>query len=272
MGRTATPCDPVPFQKLRPANSDLEREKASKLPYLQLVGSLLYLSVMTRPDIAYHMSVLCSMMHDPTAEAHAAALDLLLFVSNTANTTLSFSGSASAPDGPLKHYNSDTSLSPHIERNHGFVAYSDASWHKPDKLGYNMFGYVLYLYGGPISFASKRIKVITQSSAEAEYAAAAYACKEIAFVRKLCDFLGVGLSGPTVLAVDNKAAIEIAQNMGVTGRNKHFEDSIHYFRHLVDHQSVTPVFVSTDKQKADGLTKPLQGGKFTDWCKWIVQR
>ena len=32
---------------------------------------------------------------------------------------------------------------------------------------------------------------------------------------------------PTVVCVDNRAAIEIAHNIGVTSRNKHFVDAIH---------------------------------------------
>ena len=71
------------------------------------------------------------------------------------------------------------------------------------------------------------------SSAEAEYAAASYACREVVFVRNVLVDLGFPLSHPTVLCVDNKAAIEIAHNLGVTSRNKHFVDAIHYFRHLV---------------------------------------
>ena len=75
----AMPCNPLTFQSLMCAKTDLERDKASRLPYLQLIGSLLYLSTMTRPDIAYHMSILCSLMHDPTTVAYYAAIDLLLY-------------------------------------------------------------------------------------------------------------------------------------------------------------------------------------------------
>ena len=77
------PCNPLTFQSLTCAKTELERDKASRLPYLQLIGSLLHLSTMTRPDIAYHMSVLCSLMHDPTTMAYYAAVDLLLYVSNS---------------------------------------------------------------------------------------------------------------------------------------------------------------------------------------------
>ena len=76
-----------------------------------------------------------------------------------------------------------------------FIAYSDSSWHKPDEIGYNMFGYVVFLYGGPVAFAAKRLKIVAHSSAEAEYAASSYSCKEVAFVRNVCSELELGLRG-----------------------------------------------------------------------------
>ena len=78
-----------------------------------------------------------------------------------------------------------------------------------------MFGYVVYYYGEPVSFVAKHLKVVALSSAEAEYAAASYACKEIVFVRKLLTDLGYPPVGPVTLCVDNRAAINIAENMGV---------------------------------------------------------
>ena len=256
------PCDPESFQRLTVSRTPLESEKASKLPYLEIVGSLLYLSTMTRPDIAYHMSVLCSFMHAPSVECYQAAIGLLLYVGHTRHYHLRYSGSTLAPDG-LGHV-------PEIAKNHGFVAYSDASWHKPDDLGFNMFGYVVCLYGGCVAFAAKRLKVIAHSSAEAEYAASSYTCKEVAFVRNVCSELELGLSGPVCLAVDNEAAIKIAENRGVTGRTKHFSDAIHYVRHMVDHLIIRIHYVSTHKQLADGFTKPLPKGKLREWCSHIL--
>ena len=133
-----------------------------------------------------------------------------------------------------------------------------------------MFGYMLYVYGGPVSFTAKRLKVVVTSSAEAEYAAAANTCKEVMFVRSLCSFLGIPVSGPTVIAVDNEAAIKIAENMGVTARNKHFQEAIHYFRHSCEHLAVIPTHVTTHNQRADGFTKALDGNAFKTWRSYVV--
>ena len=74
-----------------------------------------------------------------------------------------------------------------------------------------------------------------------------------------------------IVAVDNQAAIKIAENVGVTGRTKHFSDAIHYLRHLVDHAVVKLTFVRTDAQLADGFTKPLGKGPFRAWCRLLFR-
>ena len=158
-----------------------------------------------------------------------------------------------------------------ISSNGGLIAYSDSTWRRADKLGFNTFGYVVYLFGAPISFAAKRLKVVALSSAEAEYAAASYTCREIAFVRNVLSDLGFSVKGPTVLAVDNTAAITIAENVGVTSRTKHFTDAIHYLRHLVEHNSVRLTFVRTNVQHADGFTKALQKGPFRLWQRMLMR-
>ena len=147
--------------------------------------------------------------------------------------------------------------------------YSDASWRS--KLNdYSSYGYVIYLFGGVVSFASKFLKVVAMSSAEAEYAAASQTCREMTYIRNVCGDLGLVLRGRLCLAVDNTAAIAICENPGVTARNKHFSDAVHYVRHEYDHGRIRLVFVTTDKQRADGFTKPLESAAFHKWRRHII--
>ena len=133
------------------------------------------------------------------------------------------SGSISAPIGYARQEIDAPKVKSYIEDNHGFVAYSDASWRSKVN-PYSSYGYAVYLFGGLVSFASKHLKIVAMSSAEAEYAAAAHTAREMTFVRSLCADLGLILHGRLCLTVDNEAAIAICENPGVTARNKHFED------------------------------------------------
>ena len=121
-----------------------------------------------------------------------------------------------------------------------------------------------------MAYSSKLLKVVALSTAEAEYAAASYTCREVEFVRHLCEDLGCVLRGELILCVDNTAAIDIAHNLGVTARTKHFTDAIHYFRDLVYRMCILPVHVTTDRQRADGFTKPLPKHTFLSWVDTLV--
>ena len=78
------------------------------------------------------------------------------------------------------------------------------------------------------------------------------------------------LQGSLVLAVDNTAAIDVANNLGVTGRTKHFRSSIHYIRDEVMLQRLTIHHVRTDFQLADLFTKALDKTTFLALRKSFV--
>ena len=182
---------------------------------------------------------------------------------------LYYDGNTSAPEGFGQNEVDRANVRGYVENNHGFVAYSDASWRS--KMGtYSAYGYVVYLYGGVVSFAAKFLKVVALSSAEAEYAAASQTCREITFIRNVCDDLGVTLRGRLCIGVDNTAAISIIENPGVIARNKHFDDSMHYIRSEYTHSRIRPLFVTTDKQRADGFTKPLDWATLVAWRGTVI--
>ena len=244
------------FNKLGRATSDVERTKVKPYNYASIVGALLYVAVMSRPDISFHASVLAKYMSDPSEDCCKAATQLLQYLASTKSKKMFFSGQVSVPTGMEKH-------AADILNNYGFVAYSDSSW--GNKYPYPMFGYGIYLYGSLISFGSKQLKTVAFSSCEAEYAAASYCCKEIEFIRNLCLDLGVILEGRLVLGVDNTAVIDIAHDVGVSSRTKHFDRAIHYLRDMTQLRRIVPTFVSTTQQKADGYTKALDKSSYFKW-------
>ena len=63
------------------------------------------------------------------------------------------------------------------------------------------------------------------------------------FVRNVCFDLGMKLQGRLVLAVDNTAVIDVAHDVGVSARTKHFDRAMHYLRDLVQLRRVIPVFM-----------------------------
>ena len=100
---------------------------------------------------------------------------------------------------------------------------------------------------------------------QAEYAAASYCCKEIEFIRNICADMGVELQGRLVLAVDNTACIDVAHDVGLSSKTKHFDRAIHYLRDLTQLKRVIPAFVSTQLQRADGYTKPMDKSTYLKW-------
>ena len=144
-----------------------------------------------------------------------------------------------------------------IAGNAHFHTFSDSSWGttRPS------FGYVCFYSGGPVSYCAKNAKS-AHSSCEAEYSAAAAACRDVIFIRSVCDDLGWPLHGRLVLAVDNTAAINVATNLGVTSRNKHFDRETHFIREQVELRRIVLQHISTVKQVADVFTKDLDKTTF----------
>jgi hypothetical protein len=219
------------------------------MPYLQLVGSLLYCT-RTRSDVQYAVSTLCKFMSDPSPDCYRAAEQVLAYLSNTKDFVVTYSRGCSIPDGLGEHVEA-------IKSNYGFVAYSDASWGNE----HPMYGYTIFMANGPICTSSKSLKS-AESTAEAEYAAAYQATREIIFIRNLCSDIGYPLQGDLLLAVDNKAAIDIAYNTGVTARTKHFKRVFHLIREEIAHLRLRVAHVGTKLQRADYYTKALDAETF----------
>ena len=61
---------------------------------------------------------------------------------------------------------------------------------------------------------------------------------------------------------DNKVAINISHNPVHHDRTKHVEDNRHFIKEKVEDGTICMVYVSTNKQVADVLTKALSRRSF----------
>lgn len=73
-----------------------------------------------------------------------------------------------------------------------------------------------------------------------------------------------GTEVKATLKVDNKSAIALAKNPVYHDRSKHIDTRYHFIRDCVQVGSIDLVYVNTEVQLADMLTKPLGRQRFEE--------
>jgi len=112
-----------------------------------------------------------------------------------------------------------------------------------------------------ISWSSRKQSSVAQSTAEAEYVAAASSCSQILWISSTLQDFGIFTSS-VPLFCDNTSAISIAKNPIQHSRTKHIELRYHFIRDHVEKGDIELLYVDTEHQLADIFTKPLDVSRF----------
>lgn len=211
-----------------------------KFPYREAVGSLLYLSTRSRPDIAYAVGIASRNMENPKKKHVLALKRILKYLSGTLG------------EGLFYKFGENVQL----------TAYSDADYAGDIKTRRSTSGYVIFFGEGPISWASRKQPIVALSSTEAEFIAAADCCKETMFLKSL--LLDIGIDIPVTCKVDNQSAIKLVKTGIFNKRSKHIDVRYHYIHELYCDGKFKIDYCSTLLQTADVFTKPLSKIKFTE--------
>lgn len=216
-----------------------ETPAGDEIPYAELVGSLLYLTTNTRPDLAFSVGVLSRFVSNPSAVHWRAAKRVLRYLAGTLDR-----GVVYQRGGP------------------GVEAYTDADYAGETDTRKSTSGTVVLMCGGAVVWRSKLQTVVAASTCEAEYIAAAAAAKELLWVRKLLGEMA-GQVQRIRLYGDNQSSLVLMKQHtpGASGRTKHIDVAYNFVRHRVMQGDIEPVFVGTEEMKADILTKALSGPK-----------
>ena len=102
------------------------------------------------------------------------------------------------------------------------VGISDSDYAKNLDNRRSVSGYSVFLNGAPVAMKSKMQDIVTLSVTEAELIAATECVKEMLYVRKVIESIGLQVKYPMIIQVDNKGAKDLMNNWSVGGRTKHF--------------------------------------------------
>ena len=214
-----------------------EIEEMHSVPYLQAVGSLMYLAIATCPDIAYAVGVLARFSKNPGLAHWKAVKHLFRYLKGTMDLKLTY-----APDPSCSEL---------------FTTFSDADHAGNPDNGRSTGGYVVKMGTGAISWSSRLQGIVALSTTEAEYVAATSAGQEILWLRSLFQEIGYPISSPSTLMLDSASALAVAKNPEHHGRMKHLDLRFYWLRDEVEKGVFSLKHISTVDMPADILTKAL---------------
>ncbi|XP_062013804.1 secreted RxLR effector protein 161-like [Rosa rugosa] len=163
--------------------------KVDATMYKQVVGCLMYLAA-TRPDLMYVISLISRFMGSPTELHMQAVKRVLRYLKGTVDL------------GILYKRNGNEKLE----------AYTDSDYAGDLDDRRSTSGYMFLLSTGAVSWSSKKQPVVTLSTTEAEFiAAASCACQGI-WMRRVLEKLGHAQNGSTTVYCDNSSTIKLSKN------------------------------------------------------------
>ena len=150
-----------------------EEEDMSHVPYESAVGSLMYVMVCTRLDIAHAVGVYSSFMSKPGKDHWTVVKRFFRYLRGISDYGLCYQGRLGL----------DRFLDTYVFVDADYVGDLD---HRR-----STSGYVFNLFGVAISWMSKRQSFVALSTIDAGYMAATHASKEAIWLQRLCSSIGL---------------------------------------------------------------------------------
>ena len=205
-------------------------------PFRELIGSLLYLAVTTRPDILFSVNCLSQLQEKPTVAAWSGCKRILRYLKGTKNVKLVYK--------KLLH-----------NSNFNIDLYVDADWASDPTDRKSVSGYVLMFCNCPILWCCKKQNCISLSSTEAEIIALSKSLQDLIFYKGVIN--EISCVNNISIYEDNQSAIKSVTNESACGRLKHLDVKLKYIRETLSNHFINIKYVPSEKQIADIFTKSL---------------
>ena len=213
------------------------------VPYREAIGSLMHLAVNTRPDILFAVTKLSQYNVNPGRQHWDQVKHVLRYLSKTMDYGIKYKSNESK----------------NVE------VYSDADWGSDLDDRHSFSGLIMKVAGNVVEWRSAKQKCISTSTMEAEYVAMSHGVKAIVWLKMVLGELNLlNCFTGTQLLCDNRAAIDFSINNIDNTRSRHIDISYHIVRKKFRERLMKILYVPTNENPADVLTKGLSPRKHED--------
>lgn len=218
--------------------------------YQEAIGSLLYLSNNSRPDLCYTVSMLSQSCSKPSLDDWSDVVHVIKYLVNTKDLKLVF-----RPTGePL-------------------LVFCDSDYAGDVSDSKSRSAYVVLLANCSISWHSKKQGGVALSTHEAEFVSMCEVAKEVLwlkhFLEELC--LSKFIDVPCKVYCDNQSAISSSSkiNENISERTKHIATRFNFCREVQSAGIIKYCYVPSAKNLADVFTKAFKNSKNVSLLKHL---
>jgi hypothetical protein len=135
------------------------------------------------------------------------------------------------------------------------TVYTDSDWAGDKDNPHSVSGYAIFLSDTVILWKSRLQKPLALSSSEAEYYGMSEAPKDVKFVARIFEAIGIEIELPITMYCNNVGAIFVAENAMARVTSKHIDVRYHFVREYVESSFLKIVFVNSKENKSDMFRK-----------------
>ena len=250
---------PVHYPQKEKSKKDAENEESSseelqeeKVPedehdyFRRLIGTLIYFSIMTRPDIAFAVNYLARRVANPTKTYIREAERVFQYLRATPNIGLTFRRNKTGQQPKLQ-----------------VSAYADASFADDLSDRKSTYGYAVYLNNHLVHWTSRKQSIVALSTTQAEYIAMSEVAREVLWLNQLIQQLKFKIASPPIIYGDNIITInEINKKQTSEKAGKHISIRYHHIKDEVLQKTMRICWIESEKNIADLFTKRFGRQRF----------
>ncbi|UZJ51774.1 hypothetical protein CBS101457_001094 [Exobasidium rhododendri] len=238
--KVATQPLPSKIDQIHPSPPSMTATNESKSEYLSKIGSLLWVSQVTRPDISFAVNFLARFSANPSEYHHQLANNVLRYLKGTASHTLEMT--------PLSTKGPDEKLYLQL--------HSDADFGGDRQKGRSTTGYTVFLNGMVIDWKSQLQSTVALSSTDAEMIALSTTSRRAIGLRNLLKDVFEGYDQENIpIYTDSATSLVLSGEFANHEKIKHLRQKEQYIQKARKDGEVDIIKIASKLNTADYLTK-----------------